>query len=205
MIMHVSLGFADLLDADLNKFAVGVVKGLTGNAVFDAPPVTATTLDASQKAFAVALAATDGGGTAQTVLKNQALEVLVGQLRQDALYVEITAEGDEAKVLTTGYTVTHGGHHPQTPMGKTVILAILNEASGQLVVRLQPQANAKGYEGERSPDSGKTWETLEVFSQARRIIVPDLTPGTTYTFHFRALGGNTGHGDWSDPVLHMAM
>jgi hypothetical protein len=205
MSMHVSLGFAQLSDADLNKFAVGVVKGLTGNGVFPAPTVPVATLDASQKAFEVALAATNGGGTVQTVLKDQARDVLVGQLRQNALYVEDTADGDEAKALTTGYKVNKGGHHPQSPMDKAVITAIVNEVSGQLLVRLQPQTNAIGYEGQSSIDGGKTWQSLGTFPQARRIVVPNLTPGTTYTFHFRALGGSTGQGDWSDPVSHMCM
>jgi hypothetical protein len=42
------------------------------------------------------------------------------------------------------------------------------------------------------------------FQQARRVVVPNLTPGVTYTFKFRALGGLNGSGDWSDPVSHMA-
>jgi hypothetical protein len=37
------------------------------------------------------------------------------------------------------------------------------------------------------------------------VVVPNLTPGVTYTFKFRALGGSTGSGDWSDPVSHMSM
>jgi len=53
-------------------------------------------------------------------------------------------------------------------------------------------------------DGGKTWQPTGVFLQARRIVIEGLTPGTTYTFRFRALGGSTGHGDWSDPVSHMA-
>lgn len=205
MSMHVSLGFARLSDADLNKFAVGVVKGLTGNGVFSNPPVPAATLDASQQTFGAALAATNGGSVEQTMIKDQAREALVGQLRQDALYVEQTAGGDAAKVLATGYQVNQAGHRPQSPMDKAVITAIINEVSGQLLVRLQPQTNAIGYEGEMSVDAGKTWQALGTFPQARRLVVPDLTPGTTYTFHFRALGGSTGHGDWSDPVSHMAM
>jgi hypothetical protein len=31
-----------------------------------------------------------------------------------------------------------------------------------------------------------------------------VTPGTTYTVQFCALGGSTGQSDWSDPVTRMA-
>ena len=58
--------------------------------------------------------------------------------------------------------------------------------------------------GKMSADGGKTWQPIGTFPQARRVVVPNLTPGTTYTFMFRALGGSTGSGDWSDPVSHMA-
>ncbi len=205
MSMHVSLGFAQLSDADLIQFALGVVKGLTGNGVFSSPPVTVAQLDGSQKAFAAALVAAHAGGPAQMAFKEQAREVLIGQLRQDALYVEENAGGDEAKALSTGYLVYTAGYHPQSQLGKTFIQAIRNEMSGQLLVRLQPETNAFGYEGEISLDSGQTWQLLGTFPQARRLVVPHLTPGITYTLRFRAAGGSTGHGDWCDPVSHMAM
>jgi hypothetical protein len=205
MSMHVSLGFAQLSDADLNKFAVGVVKGLTGNAAFPSPTVLVTVLSASQTAFEAALAASNRGGAMQIVLKDQARDTLVGQLRQNALYVEEKSAGDEAVALSSGYLVNQRGHHPQTPMDKAVIRAILNEVSGQLLVRLQPQDNSIGYEGQSSLDNGLTWQPLGTFPQARRVIVPNLTPGKTYTFRFRALGGSTGQGDWSDPISHMCL
>jgi len=33
--------------------------------------------------------------------------------------------------------------------------------------------------------------------------INNLTPGTTYAFQVRAVGGSTGYTDWSDPVAHM--
>ncbi|MFM8469141.1 MAG: fibronectin type III domain-containing protein [Limisphaerales bacterium] len=36
-------------------------------------------------------------------------------------------------------------------------------------------------------------------------VVENLTPGTTYTFSVRAVGGSTGFSDWSDPVSHMSL
>jgi hypothetical protein len=32
-----------------------------------------------------------------------------------------------------------------------------------------------------------------------------LTPGQNYSVQARAIGGSTGHSDWSDPVSHMVM
>jgi hypothetical protein len=95
--------------------------------------------------------------------------------------------------------------NPQQPLVKTVILEFKNEVSGALLARVNPQGNANGYEGQISTDGGKTWQSIGFFPQARRMVVPGLTPGVTYTFRFRALGGSTGSGDWSDPVSHMCM
>jgi hypothetical protein len=76
--------------------------------------------------------------------------------------------------------------------------------SGQLVLRATPVDNAKVYQvrltvGTNAPIDGG------VFTQARRIVQPNLMPGTTYSVEVRAIGGSTGYSDWSDPVSHMAM
>ncbi|MGH7954177.1 MAG: fibronectin type III domain-containing protein [Limisphaerales bacterium] len=125
-------------------------------------------------------------------------------MRQLALYVQQTAQGDQTKILASGFQVTNVGHHPQSPLEKAVILQIKNEVSGQLLIRLKPEHNAIAYEGQYSTDNGVTWKPAGTFPQARHIVVPGLTPGTNYTFRFRALGGSTGAGDWSDSVSHMA-
>ena len=49
------------------------------------------------------------------------------------------------------------------------------------------------------------WQGVGVFTQARRVVVENLTPGTTYSIQARAVGGSTGYSDWSDPVSHMAL
>jgi hypothetical protein len=203
--IHVSLGFVKLPDGELNKFAVGVANGLTNNAAtFASPPITPAALTTAQKAFEAAAAATDGGGVAQTAARDAAREVLIGLLRQIALYVQQKAQGDQTTILAAGFQVADIGHHPQSSLVKAVILQIKNEVSGQLLIRLQPEHNAIAYEGQMSTDGGKTWQPAGTFPQARRIVVEGLTPGTNYTFRFRALGGSTGSGDWSDPVSHMA-
>lgn len=203
--LHVSLGFVKSSDGELNKFAVGVVNGLTSNAdLFASPPVAPAALGTAQQAFEAAAAATEGGGEAQTAARDAARETLIGLLRQLALFVQQTAQGDQTKILAAGFQVANIGHHPQSPLAKAVILQIKNEVSGQLLIRLQPEHNAIAYEGQMSTDGGKTWLPAGTYPQARRIVVEGLTPGTSYTFHFRALGGSTGSGDWSDPVTHMA-
>jgi len=76
--------------------------------------------------------------------------------------------------------------------------------STQLALRLKPVNNARAYEV-RLSYGPNGWHAAGVFTQARRIVLNDLTPGTTYNIQARAVGGSTGYSDWSDPVSHMAL
>ena len=42
-------------------------------------------------------------------------------------------------------------------------------------------------------------------TQARSIVLGNLTPGTTCTVQARAMGSSEGYSEWSGPVSHMAM
>lgn len=205
MQAHVSLAFAQMPVAQLPDFVTGVVTGLTKSAtVFTTPPVKPADLDTANKNLLVLVAAAVNGSVAQTNGRDDAADGIIGMLRQLAAYVEDVAKGDDSIITLSGFQVSYRGPSPQQPLVKTIIQEIKNEVSGALLVRLNPQTNANGYEGQMSTDGGKTYQSAGFFSQARRIVVPNLTPGTTYTFRFRALGGSTASADWSDPVSHMA-
>jgi chitodextrinase len=83
------------------------------------------------------------------------------------------------------------------------ILGIVNGASTKLTLNVQAVANAKAYEV-RLCTTPNTWLPAGTYTQARRIVVEGLTPGTIYTFQVRAVGGSTGYSGWSDPLTHMA-
>jgi hypothetical protein len=54
--------------------------------------------------------------------------------------------------------------------------------------------------------NGSATPAASLFStQARRIIVGNLTPGTTYHLQARAIGGSEGFSEWSDPVSRMTI
>ena len=84
-------------------------------------------------------------------------------------------------------------------------MSVENEGTTKLTVRLKPvpmpgpmkcvSINGDGHTGGVTVDS----------TQARRIVVGNLTPGTTYNLAARAIGGSEGYSEWSDPVSHMAI
>jgi hypothetical protein len=200
--LRVSLDFAGYSDADLDVFGSNVVVCLTGNASFPTPPVTPADLTTLVKAFHDALMAALPGGIQLTAAKNAARNVLLDALRKIATYVQSIASHNLDVLLTSGF-YANSTNRTQVPLVAPSITEVDNVASTQLLVRLSPVTNAKSYHLQTSIGSG-AWQDGGIFTQARRIVLTNLTPGTTYTVRARAIGGSTGSSDWSSPVSLMA-
>jgi hypothetical protein len=205
MIMNyrVNLGFAGYRDSELGDFTGSIIIGLTGNAAFPAPPVSVADLTTQQAAYATALNNTALGGPQQTALKNAAKLVVIDSLRKNAAYVQSLANQDVGMLLSSGYQA-NSTNRARVQLDVPAITEILNEMNTTLTVRLQPVDNARSYQV-RYCVNGAAWLPVIDSTQARRIVLPDLTPGTIYTAQSRAVGGATGYSNWSDPVSHMAM
>ncbi len=199
---RVSIAFATLSDGALDEFTTNIVESMGASGSFPAPPVTTGELTSLQETFREAITAAAQGGKQATATKNAARAALLDALRRDAAYVQTVASQDLAMLLSSGYDAA-STNRAQTPLVKPVVLRVDNEASTTLTVRLNRVPNARAYEARVSTTTG-TWQPAGTFTQARRVIVTSLTPGTTYTMQFRAVGGSTGYSDWSDPVSHMA-
>ena len=202
-VQHVSLTFAKLPDSELDEFTAGVIDNMTGNTSYTTPAVSMAALGTGRTNFVNAMADMAQGGTAATAAKNAARETLLGLLRQEALYVQGACNNDLTVLLSSGFEAA-STNRTSSPLETPSIVKILNEASTQLVLRVTPITNARSYEIRYYTTPG-VWVSGGISTQARHIIVEGLTPGTTYTMSVRAIGGSTGHSDWSDPVSHMCM
>jgi hypothetical protein len=89
-------------------------------------------------------------------------------------------------------------------LDKVQIVGVDNGQTGELKVRIDPIANAKGFDGRIKSGTGEYGPTIS-FQNSKSIFFKGLTAGITYTLRLCAIGGSTGAGDWSDPVSHMAM
>jgi hypothetical protein len=199
---RVSFSFTGLSDSDLDEFASNIVVSLTGNAAFPTPLVPLKTLDAAQSAFHDAMLAAVQGGTQLTALKNEARTALEDLLRQEASYVQATASHNLSTLLSSGFEV-NSTNRAQSELDAPTILGLDNGQTTQLILRMQPVANARSYEVQTKNGGG--WTPAGVFAQTRGIVLPGLTPGQNYSVQARAVGGSTGYSDWSDPVSHMVM
>jgi hypothetical protein len=197
----VSYAFVRLPDTAIGDFTDTVVAALTGNTGFPNLPVTLAELGTEKTTFLTKLAATAQGGTVATSEKNDARAALETSLRKIAAYVQSVASQDLTLLLTSGFSAV-STNRAQTPLDAPVVLDIDNSSSTVLALRVQPVTNAKAYETQYKNGGG--WLPAGVTTQARRIEVGSLTPGTTYTVQVRAVGGSTGYSDWSAPMSCIA-
>jgi len=200
---RVSLSFAQLPDAALDDFADAIIAGLNGNASYPAPPVTVAQLVTLKQTLQDAIAAQAQGGTTATAAKNTARNALVEALRKDANYVEISANNDLSTLLGSGFQSASINRAPSM-LAKVQIIGVDNRQAGEFKVKIDPIANAKGFDGRIKSGTGEYGPSIS-FQNSKSILFKGLTAGITYTLQLCAIGGSTGTGDWSDPVSHMAM
>ena len=212
--LRVFLGFMQGSDSDVNECALGNIEGMKDNPGFPKPPVPLVPpvppdptappdLTTLQESFSAACVAAATGGTQLTADKNQKRELLTEAMHKLAMYVQTVARTDLALLLSSGFEAC-STNRCQTPLNKPVIAALVNETSGQLLLRGSSVLNARSYQAQMSTDAGKTWVEMDDSTGARRIVLAPVTPGVVYTVRFRAVGGSTKYSEWSDPVSHIA-
>ena len=190
-------------DDDVNNQALDVLDALNNHPFFDKPPVSLAILGQQQAAFNAAMTESRKGGTDRTRTKNAAKLVLTDSLFRIALYCMGEARHDLDMLLSSGFEVA-STNRTSVPLDQPSILDVLNNISGQLLVRGQGVLNGRVYLVQASTDGGNTWADLGRFNGARRMLLQPVTPGTIYLVRFCALGGSTGQSPWSDPVSRMA-
>jgi hypothetical protein len=199
---RVARDFTGYSDSDLDEFANNVVTNLTGNAAFPSPPVMPADLGTLDTTFRDAITAATGDPQ-DTVAKNNARAALENALRKNANYVESLANQDLAMLLSSGYNAM-STNRASVPLDAPSITDIENLQTTQLLLRLSPITNAKSYQVQTNTNGNGTWAEAGIFTQSRRIVLPNLTPGTTYSVRARAVGGSTGYSDWCPPQSCMA-
>lgn len=195
-------------DAQLIAAAGAVIKGMAGNAVFAVPPVDLKAAEAAVDELNAAIASQLNGGPAATAHKNNKRAELIAILARLAHYVQDNCRGDAATVLNAGFTVA-ASSRASSPLEKPGIASIDFGNTAQLVVKVNPIARAKCYEVRTAVigvgGAPGAWQSAGLFTNSRAMTIGGLTPGTTYAFQVRAIGGSTGATDWSDPVSHVCV
>ena len=132
------------------------------------------------------------GGPADTADKNSKRDTLIGLLRQLAGYVQENCGNDLATLLASGSDAVRT-NRTRTALTAPSITDILNGNTGQLLLRVTAIANARCYEVRHAAigqgGAPGPWQNGGLFTSSRSITIGSLTPGTSYTFQVRAIGG----------------
>ena len=194
----VTLGFiARSSDAVLIAWAGRIIAGLTGNAHFATTTPTLAVVVAARDAYVAAVGTLDRGIPA--VAKRDAARAPLEQvLRQLALNLQQTAQGDRVILISTGYPLQKTRQPTGIPAAPQN-LRLKQGKTGELIARCGVVPNALSYQWRfatitapllfSEPDpTGKATCTIE-----------GLTPGTQYVVQTRVIG-RKGTSDWSEGV-----
>ena len=189
-------------DGQLGDFALHIATSMTGNVNFTTPPIAPAALTTQATGFNASVANAVNGTPANTLDKNTKRAALIATLDQLAAYVELTANNDAAKIISSGFSLASNNRTPLAP-GMTSILSVNNVASGKLGLDLQVADNAWAYIVEYTALPGGALKTT-TFTNPHDVTLTGLTAGTMYSLRVMVMGSGNQASDWCDAVQHMA-
>jgi hypothetical protein len=182
---------------DLGTFG-GNVGASLDPALFPNLPFDPKTISTMAADLIAKQGATITGGTPETAARDKAFDALADALNADANIVENVVGLNMEMLLATGFLPV-STNHTSSPLDDTDIVSLQNNGTTQALLQLLPVRNARSYQLQISTDGGKTWLEAGISTRATRIVLPNLTPGTTYFVRARAIGGSTGASAWAAP------
>ena len=194
----VSLEFIRLSVALKILFYRFVLLSLTGNILYQQPDVSLAEAKLAVDNLEIAALAAEGGGPLATELRNQKEKIADDIFHILAAYVERIANGDDAKILASGF---NGTHHP-IPFTKLPLVINDGLVSGTVEAVMKAIENAGAYFVEYAVDEIPTiaagWKSAGTSTSAR-MTISGLPVGSKYYFRMNAITP-LGLTDFCDPV-----
>jgi hypothetical protein len=173
---------------------------LTGNASFPTPSPTLLVFqghidDAAASMVGAASAITAARMAIQA--KNLALDALNNDTAFLAAYVDNVAQGDEEKILSSGFQLRAPKTPVSLPPAPIMVEVFAGEFQGQLLARCQPVASVRLYEYQTTldPNTESSWVTRGSSSRSS-MEINALTSGDYCWVRIRAIN-TAGPGPWS--------
>ncbi|MBK7855729.1 MAG: fibronectin type III domain-containing protein [Bacteroidetes bacterium] len=135
------------------------------------------------------------------ILRQEKLE-LADMLRTTAEYVNTTAAGDEAKLLSSGFVITKTPEKHHLPGSIEKIAAKFTNLPQSIELQWSRSKNASYYQVYISADSGITW-TLQSSVFGRKLMLNALVSGTRYQLKVIPVN-KAGKGEASDVASQIA-
>ena len=199
MIVKTAIGFltrdaapAVATQVDIILDAMNVAK-----ASYPSPSPTLEVVGTANAALWVAINEAAGGGREKSAIKRARLAELVSLIRQLAAYVTATANGDMAKLLSSGFPIQKPnrariGELP-TPATPKVTHGML---SGQADAVTPPVYGASSYNWRASKASAPNVYQVTLQTTSSRAKLDGFIPGELYNVEVNAVGA-AGVSNWS--------
>ncbi len=197
---RVRTNYASLTQAELGLFLAEMLLSMTGNGNFPNPTIPLNVIEDKLTEWKKALNNSRQGDQGSTVQANEIQEELVRMVRTNGDYINNTANGDVAKLESSGYTLAK----ERVYKNKSVIRIVQGEHSGagNVVIKAFPGAAAYLVEivsdSVPEPDNDSVWKRLPM-SVRCKLPFSDLEPGCLYWVRFCYVTKN-GEVPYSQPV-----
>lgn len=173
---------------------------LNGNAHYPTPSPALTDLQTAITDFQLAIVKSKDGSKEETADKNAKRQVLVDLLHQLSYYAQVTSNGDETIILSSGFdTNKQSGTVGVLPKPDNFkVIAGVNRGSVELSCDAVDHASFYEYMYTKAPVSATSvWITKT--ATKRRLLIDGLTSGQQYIFKMAA-GGTDPNRTWSDEI-----
>lgn len=156
------IDFSRLNEAELEQQAENILAKMTGNELFPTPDPTLTVLEADLDAYRTAVADAALGDRHRVVIRNQKRAQLEWTMRALGLYVDRTAQRNEATILSAGYAVPKEPDTTQPcPKAAGVSVQPGEIGSGVAKVRVNRHRSVRMYRFEYRKLGTDTWEWVQ--------------------------------------------
>ncbi len=129
-----------------------------------------------------------------------AIAALLAAASQLATYVDLTAAGDESKIMSAGMD-TRAQRTPSATPNQVANLSVTGgDNAGELDLHWDPASSAKSYEVHMSPDpvTNSSWSSQPSVTKSKTV-VNGMASGTRAWARVRAIN-SAGQGAWSSPI-----
>ena len=196
----VKLGLEGLTPMETVERGRAHVLALTGNPIYTTPVPPLATITAACDALETAeIAVLNNGGRQDTLIRNEAWEVLKELIRELAGYVQAVSQGDPVKIASAAF----GTRKQPTPSGVLPapgdLRVRITTKPGELNARWDAVADRHVYElqiNDGDPLVEANFHGLAI-SGKNFFLATGLVSHKDYSFRVRAIGAE-GEGAWSD-------
>ncbi len=183
------LDYNRLSDAALSLKAINIKNSLTGNEHFPTTTPSLADFTLIQEGYDIALSKIISGDRIQIALKNQARITLLANLRQLALDIDAQANGDRAKLLSSGFDLASTGDGATSISAPTEFRILDGMNAGELKFTCKKVPNAVSYLFEYTdtvPTEETNWSVQA--GSSRELTLKGLRSGSRIYGRIKAVG-----------------